>query len=546
MRKLFFLWVIQGYAAFNLTWAVPAVNLDSNPPVGDTDVNATIAIDPLGNACATWGRTTGQNAVQDIWAALYNHSSRTWTGAIKISGDANAAHPQVVMDGSGNALFIWEEGFPSKIMSRTFSSSGVWSPALSLEPTTIFKSSNAQSFPEIAMNAAGHAAVIWTEFFNGSHHICSAKKLLGQTWTGSNELSSGVNDVVFNGTKSIAINSSGDGIAAWEEVQGNGTSVHIAQYTNGSWLTSSQVSVEHQAYTPAVAMGEDGSSVVVWDQSDVILSKKFVNGQPQDTRNVSDPAYKCIHPDVKMDQNGNAVAVFERSDSLHKFITGSTLLNGQSNWSAPTDISPPSLAMADEAGYPVLTLNAIGDGVVIWKEFDGTSMVIQGAGHSLGTWSFIKTLSTLGSHAGELFPGYDIAVAVNLSGNIIAIWPEDPTGDGSQQIKATTGVGLANVAPTPPIPDPVTIENGIASGYQTFRRFPAHLDVINVLSWSTNAPGAYYKIYRGNLSALIGTSNTMRYEDHQRVPKQKETYLITSVDENEQESSPMTLIVHPK
>ena len=64
-------------------------------------------------------------------------------------------------------------------------------------------------------------------------------------------------------------------------------------------------------------------------------------------------------------------------------------------WTLPTDISAPSLSNAKGAGYPVLAINGIGDGVVIWKEYDGTSMVIQGAGYSLGTWSFVfKTLST--------------------------------------------------------------------------------------------------------------------------------------------------------
>ena len=120
-RALFFLLVIQGYAAFNLTWGMPAVNLDSNPPIGDTDVNAAVAIDPFGNGVATWGRTTDANVTEDIWAALYNHSTRTWTGALKISGGASAANSQVAMDSFGNAIFIWDEGFPTQIKSRTLS-----------------------------------------------------------------------------------------------------------------------------------------------------------------------------------------------------------------------------------------------------------------------------------------------------------------------------------------------------------------------------------------------------------------------------------------
>jgi len=281
MRVWIFLWaVIQGYAAFNLTWGVPAVNLDSNPPVGDTDVNVVIAIDPLGNACATWGRTTDQKALQDIWAALYNHSSRTWAGAVKISGDANASNSQVAMDDAGNALFIWEEGFPSKIMSRTLNAAGVWSPALSLPPLPISTSFNAQCFPQMAMNGAGDCVVIWTEFSAGSYHICSAQKKSGRTWMGPNKISLPRNEAPFNAAKAVAINPSGNAIAVWEQSLNGSAEICAARSVKGSWLSPIAVSSSDQrARSPAVGIDPSGSAVIVWDQSNVIQSRSLINGQ---------------------------------------------------------------------------------------------------------------------------------------------------------------------------------------------------------------------------------------------------------------------------
>jgi hypothetical protein len=163
-----------------------------------------------------------------------------------------------------------------------------------------------------------------------------------------------------------------------------------------------------------------------------------------------------------------------------------------------------------------------------------------------------KTLSSLEDNSGSSIPGYDISVAMNLAGNIIAVWPEDPSHAESFQLKAnatslktTVGTGLANLGPPPPLPEPEMIIEGIASGRQIRHKFPAHSDLINILTWSSSIESLEYKIYRGSLSSLIGTSKVAYFEDHQRVPKKQETYLITSIDKHGQESSPMTLVVTP-
>ena len=85
---------------------------------------------------------------------------------------------------------------------------------------------------------------------------------------------------------------------------------------------------------------------------------------------------------------------------MHKFISGSVYSSTTKSWSKPLDISAPSPSNVAIAGYPVLSVNSIGDAVVIWKESTGENIVIQGLGYSLGTWSNTTTLSSLDSDSG--------------------------------------------------------------------------------------------------------------------------------------------------
>ncbi len=517
------------------------MSLDTNPASGDTDVNATIAIDPDGNGVATWGRTDGKSATEDIWAACYNHSVRVWTGAMKISGGGSASNSQVAMDAAGNAIVVWEEGFPTQILFRTLNSSGVWSPPLSLPPGVVQESPNAQTRPQIAIDSDGNALCIWMELSGGIEHLFSAKRPSGLGWIDLGKINLTTNTTLIR-PKALSMNAKGDAIAVWQETD-QANEVYGARFVNGAWLPPILVAA---GQTPAAGIDDQSNAVIVWNQGDVIYGKTIINGfLSANAVTLSNPNYASKRPDVGVDASGNAVAVFERYDSMNKFICGATLPFKANSWSLQADISGPSLMSSAGAGYPVLSLNSIGDGVVIWKEYNGDNMIIQGAGFSLGTWSFTKTLSKLNDNAGAPYPAYDIDVIVNNAGNIVAIWPEDPSGNGAQQIKATTGVGLANAAPLPPAIDPSSLKSGIATGTQIYHRFPAHGDLINMFAWTAPGGVAHYNIYRGSLSNLIGTSTDPHFEDHQRTPKQKETYLITSVDSHGQESCPATIVVHP-
>lgn len=605
MKKIltvcFFALAVMGHAAFNLTWAVPAVSLDSNPPPGDTDLNVTIASDRLGNAAAAWGRTTGKGASEDIWAASYRHGARVWTSGVQISCGANSANPTVAMDHGGNALFLWEEGFPSQIVYRVQTAKGVWRPALSLPAKPVCPSTQSQTLAKVAIDGDGHALAIWMEYSGDQYQIRSGKKLFGKPWADLGVISSKENSAQIHLTAPLALNRSGEAIAVWQEVN-NSTGfaeIHGARYHKGIWQSPLLVfaNADQHSLFPSVGIDEGGNAVIVWNQfgkENLIQSRSWVDGElSSQILTASDPLWISQRPFVAVDAQGHAIVVYERydkglkgSNSVNKYIAATTLCYGSNSWSTPVDISGPSLdsTLATSAGFPILSVNALGDAVALWKEYDGMHTLIRAAGYSMGTWSLYRTLSSPQDNSGG--HSYDLAVSINEAGSIIAVWPEDPSGIQSHQIKAAAGVGLAIASPHPPIslpqqevaevttpsvtlppvtmpvthidpPLPIVTQIELAEaivdppmqvwpGTQVFHRFPGHGDLINQLNWAPPAsPIAYYRIYRGGLSSLIGTSKIPYYEDHQRIPGKLESYLITCVDENGQESVPATILVAP-
>lgn len=553
MRYLFSLFALKLFAVFNLTWGNPSIPLDSNPPSGDTDKNAVIALDPKGNAVAVWSRTKASQATEGIWASIFNHSMRIWCGTFFLSGGTNAENPQLAMKKNGDALIVWQEGFPSQIHMRKLSAKGVWTPDLSLPPLLISPSENPQSFPQVGVDDEGGALLTWMEFCAGKHFIHSARLNPGDNWEMLGRISSGYLNASLIPGKALALNPSGQAAFIWREQNGH-EEILGALFQNGRWSSPFLLSERGKtASHPAVAIDAKGKAIFVWEQAGNICSKAAISsGCIESLQTLSDPRFVSARPDVGVDKEGNAAVVFERYNPEQKFICGAVLEKGAGSWSTPSDISTPSPAEAIVAGYPRLSMNSIGDAVVIWKESTGKNIVIQGAGYSLGTWSFTRTLSNPKDNSGAKNPAYDIDVAVNDAGNILAIWPEDPTGNGSLQIKSTTGVGLANKGPKPPVILPqlieegvVVLEGGVLKGKQIIHRFPAHADLINILSWNIPEGAEKFHVYRNHLSSLIATTSEPYFEDHQRKPNEKTMYLVTSVDKNDQESAPVTLIVHP-
>jgi hypothetical protein len=81
-------------------------------------------------------------------------------------------------------------------------------------------------------------------------------------------------------------------------------------------------------------------------------------------------------PQVAVDPQGNAVALWERSNGTNEIIQGAVRPAG-GVWQEPVSLS----AAGEEAFDPQVTVDPQGNAVAVWERPNGTNEIIQGAGY---------------------------------------------------------------------------------------------------------------------------------------------------------------------
>jgi uncharacterized protein YheU (UPF0270 family) len=129
------------------------------------------------------------------------------------------------------------------------------------------------------------------------------------------------------GSPQVAMDNNGNAIIVWKQVDGNVSQVFKSEYRNGQWThpadLSDNISLDgYSAKYPQVAMDDNGNAIIVWQQSDgsneQIFKSEYRNGQwthPADlSDNISPDGMGVGSPQVAMDDNGNAIIVWDQPD----------------------------------------------------------------------------------------------------------------------------------------------------------------------------------------------------------------------------------------
>jgi hypothetical protein len=142
--------------------------------------------------------------------------------------------------------------------------------------------------------------------------------------------------------------------------------------------------------------------------------------------NISDPGQDGFEPDVAVDGSGNVIAVWTRSDGTNTRIEYSTR-TATGAWAAPQTISDPGQSASDGN----IAIDNSGNALVAWSRSDGTNVRIQAAFRPAGgSFSAPATVSD---------PGFDATkpeVDFDNSGKALLTWQRF---DGSRlRVQATT------------------------------------------------------------------------------------------------------------
>ena len=346
-------------------------------------LNPKIAVDGTGNMMAVWLQPVGSGTTTSIWSNLYNPNSGWGTAALLENNlsSVGGTDPQIAMDAAGNATVVWIvfDGSWTNLWAKRFTAGGAWGVATQIENFTTGGSAAAR----VAMDAAGNAMVVWGQFdsVGARTDIWANRYAVGSGW-GTPTLieTSNLSPVSVQ----IASDAAGNMVAVWEHIDPAASalaiphSIYINRFSNGSWGTATLVrNGAPFAMQSKVAVGANGNAMLVWLEDD-----------GSDTTSIWARAYT----------SSGVGGTPQRIDNLSAYTTGH---------------------------LPQVAMDAAGNAVAVW----GQGGHIWSARYVAGTgWSAAADIDSPGATASGNSP----QIAVDANGNALAAWAR--AGAASQDI----------------------------------------------------------------------------------------------------------------
>ena len=272
------------------TWSPPQTLVSMSSGVR----NPSVATNASGLAVATW---VGGDQVMVARRA----ADGTWSTPIPLSAAGQGATtPRAAVAPDGTAVVAWLQDPALQSAHAAFFDGVQWLP-----DSTVSTAGADANAVQVAFDAQGTATLVFQEI--GS--ACSINAMTGTAaagWSAPQPLSADCYTYL-----QFAMNSQGEAALAWgaTALQG-GAIVVVTRDASGTWgapVTLSQP--YYRQLLPSVAIGEDGTAIVLWGKYTVLKWSRRPRGAgwspPRDVVN----AYAALSG-VAIDGGGNAVAIY--------------------------------------------------------------------------------------------------------------------------------------------------------------------------------------------------------------------------------------------
>ena len=399
---------LVGTAAAVATWSAPA---DVSPP-GENGRGPQITLDGRGDAAAVWVSGAFGGGVVELASRRAGEAWNASATALSASGE-RAFQPQVALDDKGDGIAVWSlfdgSHYIVQAASRT-GADGAWST-----PSNLSLPGSDGTSPQVVLDGRGNAIAIWESNDGTGAIIQSAAKPAGGAWSTPSDLSS------RNGVSPrIGLDGSGNAVAVWQRVDFSAGTVMVesaAKAANGAWSAPTTLGL---GASPEIAIDRSGDAVAVWQQYPTIqAATRTPDGVWSSPSQISPAGPSTSNPRVGIDAKGNAIAVWLRSDTStpgnprNIVQTASKPFGGA--WSAPMDLSP----LDDDAINPHVAVDKRGEAAVVWGAYNqptSTSVAQAATRSSEGRWSAPASISPNGTNL------FETDVAMDDKGHAIAVW----------------------------------------------------------------------------------------------------------------------------
>ncbi len=350
-------------------WQVPVQISTGENSIGYT-YNGAVGMDSAGDAMAVYYEWNGDGHGYTIYAVYFEHGVGWKTPVAIDQSFGDSYDPVVAMNAFGDAVVVWYvwTGSTYSVYSNHYVPGSGWATAVEVSATT-----NYSYDPTVAIDGSGNAIAAWVQNDGGNLHVYAARYATTSGW-GAPLLAETSTDYAYGAE--VAMDPEGNGIVAWEEYDGQ-FNVWAKLYVNTSgWQTATDVkgNTYYAGYAaPSVTINE-GNATVVWSNAnsggtEQVYINRYVSGKgwagEVDISGTGSPAYGG---DVAMDPTGNITVTYQYAPP------GTTPANEVVNEAARYDQATSTWS------YTQLDDERVGDGAPL--------VAIDGQGNALSVWTY--------------------------------------------------------------------------------------------------------------------------------------------------------------
>ena len=348
-----------------------------------------------------------------------------WGAPKLLQTGTSGSYPQIGFDASGNAIAVWNDSTNAdrRLAARRYHAGADWEAATFMD---VIGTSN--PVPRLAVDGAGNATVIWSEYRDVNDWRVLAARNVSDAWQPEVLLGTSVGVGLL---MDVAANARGEAIAVWEEFDGAGYTVWSRRFSAAAWQDEEKVATNAAGdMGPQVAIDADGNAIATYRLSRGIFydgwARRYAAGtgweMPALIENEDSSAN--IIP-IVFDPSGNAIAVWTQGTAnfghssiwANRCVAGGTW--GQATLLEHDDIAPGSA--------PQVAVDARGDAIVAWPHSDLSRAATDiWANHYVADadWEGEELIETQRKGNANFQQ-----VAMDPAGNAIAVWKEN---DGSR------------------------------------------------------------------------------------------------------------------
>jgi len=387
-----------------------------------------LAVDSHGNAIAVWDQL--DNAAHQIYTKRYNANTGTW-GALEIIDATHlgsATYPEVAVDANDNAIAVWQQhdGTRYNIYANHYDAeTASWGSAQVIE----HYNGGSAYYPHIASDPDGNAFVAWSHYDGHSYNLFTSRyDASTSTWSTHQEID-GSNRSVYSDDIQVSADTNGNAIVVWGQHDGNRINNYAIHYNANTGTWKNRVVIEHfsagNTHEPNISMDANGNAIAVWHEHDGTRNNVYSNRYDATTGSWGDAvllehdnAGQADYPAIATDFDGNAIAIWEQHDGTRYNIYTNRYDAQAATWSGAELIETNN---AGNAAAPQITIDAQGNGIAVWHQGDGThdNIYTNRFDTSADTWGAAELLETHDLGA-AIYP----RIAVDAEGYVHALWDQ--------------------------------------------------------------------------------------------------------------------------